>query len=118
MGSNPDIERLKREIMINIEENVNSWVKVAFYSDPEVAAITEKLYKRWEKEGNKGDPLDYATLDELRILAFKSKIYKDVNASAVLRAFMKEEKVTEEMEKGKRSVIKSILRQLFGGLVR
>ena len=114
----PERERLRREIEINIEENVNNWVKVAFYSDPDVASITDKLYRRWEESGREGSPLDYATLDELRVLAAKSRVYRDVNPSLVLRAFMKGEDVQEESEKGRTSIIKTILRYLFGGLVR
>ncbi len=68
-------ELLKRKIEELIESNRFSWRKSAFYSDPEVAPIIERLYERWEASGRQGKPLDYADLDELRLLADKAERY-------------------------------------------
>lgn len=70
-----DAESLKRKIEELIETNRFSWRKSAFYSDPEVAPIIERLYERWEASGRAGRPLDYADLDELRVLADKAERY-------------------------------------------
>jgi len=60
--------RLKEAIIREVDESKDVWRKVAFYNDPRVQDILANLYDRWEKANRKGIPLDYATLDELRVL--------------------------------------------------
>ena len=42
--------------------------RAAFYADEKVAEILERLYVRWEEAGRRGEPIDYATSEELRQL--------------------------------------------------
>ena len=60
--------RLKEAIIREVDESRDVWRKVAFYNDPRVQSILTNLYERWERANRKGIPLDYATLDELRVL--------------------------------------------------
>ncbi len=69
-------ERLKNKIIALIDSGVQSnWRKAAFYSDPQVSEITAQLYERWESSGRAGMPVDYATLEELEVLARKAEEY-------------------------------------------
>jgi len=77
-------ERLIREIEMYIEYNPNIYAKIAFYSDPEVQQILENIYTRWEEAGRRGIPLDFATIDELKVLASKALKYKDASARVLL----------------------------------
>ncbi len=68
----------KDEVMRYIEvriENSNQWIRAAFYSDPLVVDILEKLYDRWYANSEKGEPIDYATLEELKLLYEKARRY-------------------------------------------
>ncbi len=76
-------EKLIREIEIYVECNPNVYAKAAFYGDPEVKRILEEVYRRWEEAGQIGEPLDYATIDELQLLASKAARYKDATARVV-----------------------------------
>ncbi len=51
---------------------------MAFYSDREVVAIMDGVYARWEESGRIGEPLDYATDEELEILARKAEAVRGV----------------------------------------
>ncbi len=79
-------EEYRRVIMELIEEHNDPWVKAAFYGDPKVAKIVEELYKRWEKAGFKGVALDYATLEELKLLASKAQRYGRMGSSDAMRS--------------------------------
>lgn len=68
-------EKLIKELIALIEENDVAWRKAAFYSDPKVEPIYDRLIKAWIDAGEKGAPLDYATEDELRILVSVAKKY-------------------------------------------
>lgn len=76
-------ERLIREIEMYVDCNPNIYAKIAFYSDPEVQRILENIYKRWEGAGQRGMPLDFATIDELKVLASKALKYKDASARVI-----------------------------------
>ncbi len=69
------LEEFKRTIIEMIDENRSSWVKAAFYGDPDVAPLLDKIYERWEKARREGEVLDYATYEELRVLASKARHY-------------------------------------------
>lgn len=75
-------ERLVRELISLIEDNDVAWRKAAFYSDPEVEPIYDRLIEAWGAAGEKGAPLDYASEDELRVLVSVARKY----------AFMSEDK--------------------------
>ena len=77
-------ERLIREIEMYVDYNPNIYAKIAFYSDSEVQRILENIYKRWEEAGRRGIPLDFATMDELKLLASKALKYKDASARVLL----------------------------------
>ncbi len=113
----PTLEELKRRIIMLIDESRNVWAKQAFYSDPEVTSILDRIYARWEKEGQKGLPIDYATYDELLILASKAERYRNAGPADVLsRMFL--ESVTGQQyieEKEKENIIIRILKKLIYG---
>lgn len=69
------VNELKKEIVSLIDDNTDVNVKAAFYGDPEVTNILNTLYKRWEDNNNMNEPLDYATIDELKILITKARFY-------------------------------------------
>ena len=56
-----------RYIEVHIERG-NEWVRAAFYSDPYVEQLLEELYRRWRANNERGEPIDYATDDELEQL--------------------------------------------------
>lgn len=51
-----------------IDESREQAYKIAFYSDPTVASIMEKLIAEWERNQQKGIPLDYASEEELKAM--------------------------------------------------
>jgi hypothetical protein len=65
-----DRERLRRLLEVK-----DDWILAALYSDPEISRINEELVVRWERAGMKGDPLDYATEDEIRKLLLAARRY-------------------------------------------
>ncbi len=78
--------RLIEEIERWVEGNPNPYAKAAFYGDKEVFKILNELYKRWEEAGCKGTPLDYATIEELRVLAMKAQQYRNASVTDMLSA--------------------------------
>lgn len=90
-------KRLILEIERWIEYSPNIYAKAAFYGDDEVVEIVERLYKRWQDNGCRGVPLDYATIEELRILAAKAQQYRNATlAQALKRSRYEESSVFEE----------------------
>ena len=67
-----EVERMKNIVETFIEKNMDPWRKALFYSDPEVKKILKKLYDTWENSGYEGKPIDYASPDELEVLAKKA----------------------------------------------
>ncbi|MEM2203903.1 MAG: hypothetical protein QXI22_06065 [Sulfolobales archaeon] len=92
----PRREDLIRIIVENIEENRNSWVKALFYSDKDVERIMDRLVNEWNRDGMRGEPLDYATLEELEILAEKAEHYRDAPQDAFLRNMLRRSTGVEE----------------------
>lgn len=70
-----DAERIRKEIIELIDKHWNNWVKAAFYSDPEVAKIMDRLVREWSSRGEEGAPIDYATEDELLVLLRAARKY-------------------------------------------
>ncbi|MCE4613637.1 MAG: hypothetical protein F7C07_07410 [Desulfurococcales archaeon] len=72
-------EKIKREIIRLIDENYSTWVKSAFYSDPRVSSILEKLTRAWEDGGRKGIPIDYASREDLEVLLELARRYSSMS---------------------------------------
>lgn len=72
-----DVEKLKKEIIRLIDEAYDPIYKQAFYSDTEVQRIMEKLFQKWKEGGERGLPIDYASLEDLKILY---KVAKNVSS--------------------------------------
>ena len=68
-------DRVKQEILSLIDDNYSNWRKAAFYSDPEVIAILDRLQSVWEDNNMAGYPIDYATDEELQVLLDKARRY-------------------------------------------
>ncbi|MGC9009515.1 MAG: hypothetical protein ACP5I7_02740 [Sulfolobales archaeon] len=83
-------EELKRKIITYIDENKDPLIKAAFYSDEKVSAIMSRLLSEWEKAGYRGSPIDYATYEELKILAEKAEYYRDAPRELYLRKILRE----------------------------
>jgi len=114
--------KLKEAIIREVDESKEVWRKVAFYNDPRVQEILKHLYDRWEKANRKGIPLDYATLDELRILhsVAMGKARTATRESWVRELYEREilgirKKSKEEREESPLSIFKSIIRRLLIG---
>lgn len=84
------MEDLKRRIKDLIDGSRDPWRKAVFYSNPVVSDILTKLYERWEENGRKGIPLDYATMDELETLYRFAKAAVDAPEGEALRSFIEE----------------------------
>ncbi len=67
-----DLEKLKKIVEVFVEKNMDPWRKALFYSDSDVKKILKRVYEKWENSSYRGKPLDYATPEELRILARKA----------------------------------------------
>ncbi len=72
-------EELVQELISLIEDNESPWRKAAFYSDPKVGPIYEKLINAWLKAGEKGIPLDYASIEDLEVLVSIARKYAFMN---------------------------------------
>jgi len=96
LGEDSRRRTLVRTIISNIEENKNSWVKALFYSDDDVSRIVERLVRAWSNNNMRGEPLEYATIEELEILAKKSEEYRDSPQEAFLRKMLRESTGVEE----------------------
>ncbi|NAZ26559.1 MAG: hypothetical protein GU348_00195 [Thermogladius sp.] len=83
-----DVSVLKSEIVKLIDESRDVEVKMAFYSDERVQSIMDRLNKEWERNGYKGIPLDYATVDEIKMLNALAKYYS-THPSNAYRNFMR-----------------------------
>ncbi|RLG77572.1 MAG: hypothetical protein DRO12_01850 [Thermoprotei archaeon] len=90
---------MKVEIESNVDYNPNNYAKAMFYADEEVMAILDKLYERWEEHGRKGVPLDYATIDELRVLYYKSRLYRDATGEDLISVAIYGTSMKERMKK-------------------
>jgi len=103
-----------KQIIELIDDNENVNVKTAFYSDEYVIKTLEVLYQRWEENGRKSIPLDYANDDELIQLLKKAKYYyANPNPSFVFNLDKKKERKENTV---KNKFIK-IFKKLFIGNV-
>jgi len=116
--------RLKEAIIREVDESKDVWRKVAFYNDPRVQDILANLYDRWEKANRKGIPLDYATLDELRVLysIVVGKVRGASRDSWIRELYDREVLGLRRVERGKEeekastlNVFKSLIKRLLIG---
>lgn len=68
----PSKAEMKDEIIRLIDKNQQVIYKIAFYSDPAVNEILEKLIERWERNNRVNEPIDYATDEEVELLYNKA----------------------------------------------
>ncbi|MEB3844967.1 MAG: hypothetical protein LRS48_04725 [Desulfurococcales archaeon] len=76
-----DRESVKREILSLIDDHYSGWVKAAFYSDPVVEPIVDRLMNTWESNGREGIPLDFASDEELTTLLSQARKYSRLDDS-------------------------------------
>jgi len=103
-GDMPEtFEDMVREILRLIDESGDYWKKAAFYSDPEVGAILDELYQRWEANDRQGMPLDYASEEEVCFLYRKATSISDEVVEMKKREFVNKSMAKDREDvKGKR----------------
>ncbi|KSW12311.1 hypothetical protein CF15_06085 [Pyrodictium occultum] len=62
--------------------------QAAFYSDPYVSALVEELHRRWSRAGHRGEPIDFATREELMRLYELAEYYASLPEWKAYRIFM------------------------------
>jgi len=106
-------EKIKREIVKLIDDNYSTWVKAAFYSDPNVSSILEELTRKWESNQRKGAPIDYASVEELQVLLQLARKYSSMGENEARTIALSRqyggEPVGEESGEGLMGFIKRIL---------
>jgi hypothetical protein len=91
----------RREYINFIEayiERGNEWVRAAFYSDPDVENILNLLYERWQASGGRGEPIDYATDEEIEALYQIARRYASLTPYEAYTIYMR--RLAEREEKG------------------
>lgn len=112
-----NLESKKRRLMSLVDSSAEPWRKVVFYSNDEAIGIVTQLYQRWELHGRKGDPLDYATEEEVdRLLLVAERIepgdMKDQQTRMLIAALYGEEALeTRTRQRGGR--LRRVLRKIF-----
>jgi len=104
-------EILKNKILALIDGNRDPWKKAGFYGDPTIQIIMNRLYKRWEENNRDGRPIDYATLDELKIMARLAEKYYRTPSSEIQRQYL----FGIKREEKKEGVLKKLLKKIFWG---
>lgn len=61
-------EKIKQELLSLIDESSEVIYKIAFYSQPEVQDIMNRLMNAWESSGRRGRPIDHASISELKLM--------------------------------------------------
>ena len=94
MGSS--LESKRKRLISLVDSSAEPWRKAVFYSNDEAIGIVTQLYQRWETQGRRGDPLDYASEEELdRLLVIAERIepgdMRDHQARMLLAALYGEE---------------------------
>jgi len=72
---------MRKELISLIDQNKDTWVKAAFFSDETVEKLMEVIYSRWEASEQLGMPIDYASEEELEILLDLAKRYARMSSS-------------------------------------
>jgi hypothetical protein len=106
-----EMEKLKNEIISLIDESKLPIVKEAFYSNPEVEAVMERLYDQWEKNNHAGIPLDYATHEELLLLYKVAKEVVNSPHGELSRARMRRAMGLSEKGEEKKSLWKKLFKK-------
>jgi len=99
-----------------VDLSAEPWRKAAFYSNEEAIGIVSELYRRWEANGMRGTPLDYASEEELdRLILIAERIeptdISDQQVKMLVAAIYGEEAATKQPKKRNKivEIIKRIL---------
>ncbi len=95
-----EAEKMRKEIIELIDKHWNNWIKAAFYSDPEVAKIMDRLVREWSSKGERGAPIDYATEDELLVLLRAARKYYSMDPRRAMAIALSSMSRAEEDEGG------------------
>lgn len=107
------LEKKKNEIIRLIDDSKQNGRKIAFYSDPLVVEILDKIYELWEKNNREGIPLDYASPDQIDVLYNLALKYSRVSDSEAWALYLRRTVYGTEKEnksKNKKSRLRSFLR--------
>ncbi|ADI32192.1 hypothetical protein [Staphylothermus hellenicus] len=107
------LEKKKNEIIKLIDDSRQDGRKIAFYSDPLVIEILDKVYELWEKNNRKGIPLDYASPEQINVLYNLALKYSRVSDSEAWALYLRRTVYGTEKEnesENKKSRLRSILR--------
>ncbi|MEM2007033.1 MAG: hypothetical protein QXG17_04395 [Sulfolobales archaeon] len=114
------IESKKKKLMELVDLSAEPWRKAAFYSNDEAIALVTELYQRWETQKRRGNPLDYATEEELdRLLLIAEKIepgdIQDQQTRMLIAALYGEEALesVKHEERKKSRKFTRILKRMF-----
>ena len=104
----------RREIISLIDEHWNPWVKAAYYSDPEVARIMDRITREWSNNNERGRPIDYATNEELALLLAKARWYYRLDPRTAMGIAMRNmSRQYEDTEDEKGAGLLGVFRKLF-----
>jgi hypothetical protein len=78
----------KKRAILELVDNMPQANKAAFYSDPDVEPIVEKLHERWAGSGYRGEPIDYASDEELSLLHRRAKEYASMPSWQAYKLFL------------------------------
>ena len=81
-------------------ERGNEWIRAAFYSDPEVESILNALYERWNRSNGVGEPIDYATDEEVETLYRLARHYASLTPYEAYSIYMSRVEGRREENKG------------------
>jgi len=96
-------EKLIRELIQLIEDNSVAWRKAAFYSDPRVEPVYDRLVREWESHDGEGIPLDYASTSELELLVSVAREYAFMDEAKARSLAMKRREETPSNRRGEKS---------------
>lgn len=105
-----------RERLRSLLDIRDPWILAAFYSDPQVSEITARLNSLWREAGERGEPLDYASDEDIRVLLSIAERYTRMHPSqarALAIARMGGESEDRDRDNGR-----SPWRGLIGGVAR
>ncbi len=83
-------DECKEKILLTVD-GMPQLNKAAFYGDPTVASLVDELHQRWQRNGYQGEPIDYASEEELETLLEKAYYYSRLPAWKAYRLVYGEE---------------------------
>ncbi|ACL10784.1 hypothetical protein [Desulfurococcus amylolyticus] len=97
-----NILKMKQGIVRLIDESSEQAYKIAFYSNPDVSRILERLIAEWERNNRKGIPLDYATEEEVEVMYNIAVKISKTPPQALMSTYLSEIMPSSSGEKKKR----------------